>query len=246
MLQFFVVNPDQHLFPFAENLICLYHYFQKALSEMSSSSSSSSRTMEKQESSSSLSSTTSSVSQRVHRQLLSEMSSTSSLSSSELQNSQQLLHHRLADDGILAAADEDSHHRGRVHSAQPTSTAVTDDPLVTFPESPPVLVSNVSPMLNASTARPKPVRIVAATSNAVDEQRHVSKSKLVKEAYESSSSSSSNSTISDSQDTMLQSLHLGGADVRKLHAANVLRNKLADYGASKNALNNFKVRNDPK
>lgn len=210
---------------------------------MSSSSSSSSRTMEKQESSSSLSSTTSSVSQRVHRQLLSEISS----SSSELQNTQQLLHHRLADDGILAAADEDSHHRGRVHCAQPTSTAaVTDDPLVTFPESPPVLVSNVSPMLNASTARPKPVRIVAATSNAVDEQRHVSKSKLVKEAYESSSTSSSNSTISDSQDAMLQSLHLGGADVRKLHTANALRNKLADYGTSKNALNNFKVRKDPK
>lgn len=164
----------------------------------------------------------------MHRQLMSEemMSTTSSTLSSELQNSQQQLLRRL-DDAVVA--DQ--------------STVAAEDPLVTFPESPPVLVSDVSPLLRASpAARPKPLRVAVPTSAA--EQRRVStSSKTVKEAYESSSSSSS-STVSDTQD-VLQSLHHGGADARKRHAANNLRARLAgtivDYNTSENALNTLQV-----
>lgn len=199
------------------DLIC----FQKASSKKNtSSSSSSSRTMESSSSSSSSSSTSQHV---LHRQV-SEMTTTSS----ELQNSQLLQQRILMDSGDVTAVN------ATVNEDADCCNPVVDgaDPLVTFPESPPVLVSNVSPLLHASATRPKPVRVAvqdgrlkhpAAATAAATTERRVSTSKLVQEAYESSSSSSStSSTVSDSQEV----LHQHG-DVRKLHAANAIRARLA-------------------
>lgn len=76
-------------------------------------------------------------------------------------------------------------------------------------------------------------------------ERHVSTSKLVKEAYEScsSSSSSSSSTVSDSQQDVLQSLHHG--DVLKHHATNTIRSRLtgtmADHEKTEKTLNKLQV-----
>ncbi|CAI6364556.1 unnamed protein product [Macrosiphum euphorbiae] len=134
-----------------------------------SSSSSSSRTME---SSSSTSSSSSSSQHVLHRQV-SEMMTTSS----ELQNSQLLQQRILMDGGDVTAVNsavaEDADCCNPVDGA---------DPLVTFPESPPVLMSNVSPLLNASATRPKPVRVTVqdarlkhpAAATAATTERRVS------------------------------------------------------------------------
>uniref|UniRef100_A0A2S2NWH4 ADP-ribosyl cyclase/cyclic ADP-ribose hydrolase n=1 Tax=Schizaphis graminum TaxID=13262 RepID=A0A2S2NWH4_SCHGA len=179
-------------------------------------SSSSSRMME---SSSSTSSTSSSLKHVLHRQV-SEMTTTSS----ELQNSQLLQQRILMDSGDVSAVN--------ATTTDDADCSLVDgtDPLVTFPESPPVLVSNVSPLMHVSTTRPKPVRVAVdgrlkhpAATTAATTERRVSTSKLVQEAYESSSSSSSSSTsstVSDSQDVL-------NGDVHKLHAANTIRAKLA-------------------
>ncbi|CAH1713690.1 unnamed protein product [Aphis gossypii] len=186
-----------------------------ASSKKNTSSSSSSRMME---SSSSSSSTSSSLKHVLHRQV-SEMTTTSS----ELQNSQLLQQRILMDNGDVSGINATTTDDADCSSVDGT------DPLVTFPESPPVLVSNVSPLMHASTTRPKPVRVTvdgrlkhpAAVATAATTERRVSTSKLVQEAYESSSSSSStSSTVSDSQEVL-------NGDVRKLHAANAIRAKLA-------------------
>lgn len=180
-------------------------------------------------------------------------------SSEQLQNSQLLqqvqLQHvqdRCGDVGDADIADRMHHHLHHV----PAPTDGAGDPLVTFPESPPVLVTNVSPMHHVqSTVRPKPVKTVAAPVTvdgslqkyATASERRVSTSKLVKEAYESSSSSSSSSsslsTVADSQD-VLQSLH-HAADVRKIQAANAIRSRLAgtivDHGTTEKTLNKLQV-----
>lgn len=214
-----------------------------SLQSSSSSLSSCSRTTQE--------SSTSSTSQRVHRQV-SEMTTMSSSELQNLQQQQQQLHHRLTGcgDNVESVEPEVTAYHCSGHVA-PVDGA---DPLVTFPESPPVLVSNLSPLLHhATAARPKPVRIAAAsTASAMDGQqkfasaaeRRVSTSKLVKEAYEScsSSSSSSSSTVSDSQD-VLQSLHHG--DVLKHHAANTIRARLtgtiADHEKTEKTLNKVQV-----
>lgn len=200
--------------------------------------------------SSSSSTSSSTSSQRMHRQI-SEMTSTSS---SELQNSQ-LLQQRLQMENAAVADVADVTD---LHMHRRPSTDIgggSGDPLVTFPESPPVLVSNVSPLQHASAARPKPLRVNAAAaadgqqayaaSSSATERRVSTSSKLVKEAYESSSSNSSScsSTVSDTQD-VLQSFNHGAADVRKLHAANAIRARLsgtiADHGTEK-TLNRLQV-----
>jgi len=215
-------------------LIC----FQKASSKKNTSSSSSSSRM--MESSSSSSSTSSSLKHVLHRQV-SEMTTTSS----ELQNSQLLQQRILMDSGDVSGINATTTDDADCSSVDGT------DPLVTFPESPPVLVSNVSPLMHASTTRPKPVRVTvdgrlkhpAAVATAATTERRVSTSKLVQEAYESSSSSSStSSTVSDSQEVL-------NGDVRKLHAANAIRAKLAGTIGStiadsdtETALNKLQVR----
>lgn len=168
--------------------------------------------------------------------------------SSELQNSQLLQQRILMDGGDVTAVN--SAVAEDVDCCNPVDGA---DPLVTFPESPPVLMSNVSPLSHASATRPKPVRVAVqdgrlkhpAATTAATTERRVSTSKLVQEAYESSSSSSStSSTVSDSQEV----LHQHG-DVRKLHAANAIRARLAGtIGSSianretETALNKLQVR----
>jgi len=216
------------------DLIC----FQKASSKKNTSSSSSSSRME---SSSSTSSTSSSLKHVLHRQV-SEMTTTSS----ELQNSQLLQQRILMDSGDVSAVNATSTDDVDCNLVDGT------DPLVTFPESPPVLVSNVSPLMHVSTTRPKPVRVAVdgrlkhpAATTAATTERRVSTSKLVQEAYESSSSSSSSSTsstVSDSQDVL-------NGDVHKLHAANTIRAKLAGTIGStiadhdtETALNKLQVR----
>lgn len=233
--------------------------------QSSLSSSCSSRLME----------SSSSTSQHVLHQV-SETTTTSSSSSSELQNSSSELLEQVqlqknpgagagagGCGGIVGdAVDVHTERHCPVTAADgvgaPCSAAdAADHPLVTFPESPPVLISKVSPLLQAQpAAHPKPVRMPQACAANGGQfkyggpaERHVSStSKVVKEEYEASSSSSSSScssTVSDSQD-VLQSLH--HADLRKLHAANAIRARLtgtmAERGAdSSTALNKLQVRN---
>ncbi|XP_050531606.1 NAD(+) hydrolase sarm1 isoform X2 [Daktulosphaira vitifoliae] len=155
------------------------------------------------------SSSSSSSTQRVHRQV-SEMTTTSS--SSELQKSSSTASSMLGFGGSIDEID---------HSA---SGSVCGDPLVTFPDSPPVLVSNAAPSLT----RPSPMKIVTSDGQTYSTERRVSSSKTVKEAFESSSSSSSSSS-STSNAVAAESQEAIHSDVRfqeKLAAANTLRTRL--------------------